>query len=203
MKNNNQSNRLIKWIVIALDFVILWIILYLSIDVFRVFDRWGEDKEHLFWLLCSVSLLLSETRFSTIIHQRQVGAGEILKRTTLLALTYTLLSYLLLRAFHFMSQVGWRLLVVGVVLLSVLLFARFLERWILKRIRSAGYNTRRITLVGNDEALQKLRDKLLGDPTHGYEVCGHFEDANEFVSTYQQSRRRTIPLRPSAGTASD
>mgnify|MGYP002525480857 FL=1 len=185
MKNNNQSNRLIRWLVIALDFVILWIILFLSIDTFNVFGRWEKNEEHLFWLLCTLSLLLSEMRYGTIIHQRQVSAGEILKRTTMLVIIYTLLTYLLLRAVHFMSRVGWRLLFIGMVLLVVLLLARFVERWILKSIRSAGYNTRRITLVGNDEALQKLKDKLLGDPTHGYQVSGHFVDANEFISTYQ------------------
>ena len=185
MKNNNQSNRLIKWMVIAFDFVILWAILFLTINTFHVFGCWDEDKEALFWLLNFLSLLLAETRFSTIIHQRQAGAGEILKRTTLLALTYTLLSYLSLRAVHFMTQVGWRLLAVGMVLLAVLLLVRFVERWILKRLRSAGYNTRRITLVGDDEALRKLKDKLMGNPTYGYKVCGYVEDPREFISTNQ------------------
>ena len=44
MKNNNQSNRLIKWIVVALDFVVLWVILFLSVDTFHVFGNWSEDE---------------------------------------------------------------------------------------------------------------------------------------------------------------
>ena len=182
MRNNNQSNRLIRGIVIALDFVILWIVLFLSIDTFDVFGHWERNEKQFFWLLCSLSLLLAEMRYGTIIHQRQVSAGEILKRTTMLVIVYTLLSYLSLRAVHFMSKVGWRLLVIGIVLLVVLLLARFVERWILKSIRSAGYNTRRFTLVGNDEALQKLRNKLLGDPTHGYKVCGHYDNVEDFLN---------------------
>jgi putative colanic acid biosynthesis UDP-glucose lipid carrier transferase len=154
--------------------------------------RWDEEKRITFWLLCNLSLLLSEIRFGTNIHQRQVGAGDILKRTVLLASTYTLLTYLLLRAVHFMSQVGWWLLIIGIGLLVVLLLARFVERWILKRLRSAGYNTRTITLVGNDEALQKLSDKLIGNPTYGYRVLNHFENAKEFLNENDGFDKLTI-----------
>ena len=182
MNNNNQSNRLIKWLVIALDFVLLWLILYLAIYRFQFFGHWDRDEMVLFWLLSTVAFLLSETRFSTIIHQRQVGAGEILKRTTMLVLTYTLLVYLMLRAVRFLSRVGWRLLAVGVVLLLVLLMVRLVERWILKSLRKSGHNTRRITLVGHDEMLKKLSDKLVGNPTHGYRICNQFDNAEEFLN---------------------
>ena len=168
MRNSNQTNRLIKWGVTALDFVILWCILWITIDLFPYYERWDEEKRMTLWILCTFSLLLAETRFGTYIHLRQVGAGDILKRTILLVSTYTLLSYLLLRAVHFMARIGWRFVIIGVGLLVVILLARLVERWILKRLRSAGYNTRYITLVGNDKALLKLRDKLIGNPTYGY-----------------------------------
>ena len=183
MRNNNQTNRLIKWVIIAFDFIILWLILWSVIDLFPAYERWDEDKRMTFWLLCTFSLLLAETRFGALIHKRQVGAGEIMQRATMLVGTYTLLSYLLLRAVHFMAHIGWRFVVIGVGLLIVLLLARFIERWILKRLRSAGYNTRHITLVGKDEALQKLSDKLIGNPTYGYRICHHYEDAEEFINS--------------------
>ena len=183
MRNNNQTNRLIKWVIIAFDFIILWLILWSVIDLFPAYERWDEDKRMTFWLLCTFSLLLAETRFGALIHKRQVGAGEIMQRATMLVGTYTLLSYLLLRAVHFMARIGWRFVVIGVGLLIVLLLARFIERWILKRLRSAGYNTRHITLVGKDEALQKLSDKLIGNPTYGYRIRHHYEDAEEFINS--------------------
>lgn len=192
MRNNNQTNRLIKWIVIAFDFVILWCILAITIDSFPTYERWDEEKTTTFWLLCTVSLLLAETRFGTLIHQRQVSAGDILKRTASLVATYTLLSYLLLRAAHFMARIGWRFLMIGIGLLVVILLVRIMERWILKRLRSAGYNTRLITLVGNNEALQKLKDKLIGNPTHGYRVHNHFENPEDFLDKYDGFDELTI-----------
>lgn len=189
MRNNNQTNRLIKWIVIALDFAILWGILWLVIDLFPGYERWDEEKSLVFWLQCTIALLLAEIRFGTVIHLRQVGAGDILKRTTMLVATYTLLAYILLRAVHFMSQVGWRFVIIGIGLLAVLLLVRVVERWILKRLRSAGYNTRNITLIGNDVALQKLSDKLIGNPTYGYRICNHFENVEEFLNDNKKTKR--------------
>ena len=190
MRNNNQTNRLIKWIVIAFDFIILWGILWLVVDLFPGYERWDEEKLLVFWLQCTIALLLAEIRFGTAIHLRQVGAGDILQRTTMLVATYTLLAYILLRGVHFMSKVGWRFVIIGIGLLAVLLLVRFVERWILKRLRSAGYNTRNITLIGNDVALQKLGDKLIGNPTYGYRICNRFENAEEFMNEDEKHKQK-------------
>ena len=175
MRNNNITNRLIKWIVIAFDFVILWCILWLTIDIFPSYEQWDEEKRMTFWLLCTISLLLAETRFGTYIHQRQVSAGDILKRTTMLVATYTLLSYVLLRAVHFMVRIGWRFVIIGIGLLVVLLLVRFVERWILKRLRSAGYNTRHITSLVNTMlalANENTRDLLKdAEETDARDIC--------------------------------
>jgi putative colanic acid biosynthesis UDP-glucose lipid carrier transferase len=134
--------------------------------------------------------LLAETRFGALIHKRQVGAGEMMQRATMLVATYTLLSYLLLRAVHFMARIGWRFVVIGIGLFVVLLLVRFVERWILKRLRSAGYNTRQITLVGNDEALEKLKKKLISNSTYGYRIRNHFENADEFISKNEKDIKK-------------
>ena len=143
-----------------------------------------------FWLLCTFSLLLAETRFGALIHKRQVGAGEMMQRATMLVATYTLLSYLLLRAVHFMARIGWRFVVIGIGLFVVLLLVRFVERWILKRLRSAGYNTRQITLVGNDEALEKLKKKLISNSTYGYRIRHQFENADEFLNKNEKEEKK-------------
>lgn len=170
MKNNNQSNRLIKWCVIALDFVALWLLLFFVVDTIPHSDLWDDDKESVFWMVCSVSLLIAEWRFSTIIHQRVVGANDILRRATLLVLTQTLLTYLLLRAIHFNARIGWHLLAIGIGMLLIIILLRLVERWFLKHLRRQGHNTRYVTLVGSDPEMQRLYGKLLHNPTLGYKV---------------------------------
>ena len=190
MRNNNQTNRLIKWAVIVFDFAILWCILWIAIDSFPAYERWDEEKSISLWLLCTISLVLAEARFGSILHLRQVGASEILKRTTILVAAYTLLAYVLLRAAHFMARIGWRFVIIGIGLLVVLLLVRFVERWVLKRLRSLGYNTRQITLVGSDASLQKLSNKLIGNPTYGYKICYHYENAEEFLNDYEKQNEK-------------
>ena len=182
MRNNNQSNRLIKWCVIALDFISLWVTLYIVLESFPAFERWDSDKLSVFWLVETVAMMLSEWRFSSTIHERQVGANQILRRTTMLVLIQTLGTYLLLRAIRFPSRMGWRLLFIGLGLLVILLSLRFFERWLLKYMRSKGFNTRYVTIVGNGTAVQHLREKLLQNPTLGYRVRGDYDQISEFVS---------------------
>jgi len=179
IRNNNHTNRLIKWIVIAIDFLVLWVLLYFVVGTISGSEKWSEDKERMFWMMCSVAMLIAEYRFSTLINERMVGASDILRRCTFLVMTQTLLSYLLLRAVRFMARFGWQLFFMGICMLVVLILLRFVERWLLKRLRRLGYNTRTVTLIGSDKELKHLYDKLISNPAYGYKVSGYFGDIEE------------------------
>lgn len=49
MRDNNQSNNLIKWIIIACDFVVLNILLAIFVNVFPQFDEWDVEKSSEFF----------------------------------------------------------------------------------------------------------------------------------------------------------
>ena len=176
INNNNYTNRLIKWLVVAIDFLVLWTLLYFVVGTISGSEQWNDDKERMFWLICSVAMLIAEYRFSTVIHERLVGAGDILRRCAFLVMTQTLLSYLLLRAVHFIARLGWQLFFMGACLLVILILLRLVERWLLKRLRRLGYNTRAVTLIGSDEELQHLYQKLISNPSYGYRVLGYYGD---------------------------
>ena len=174
IRNNNQTSRFIKWLITAGDFIVLWILLFLTTGNIPHADAWNNDKVHLFWMVCTFALIVAEYSFPTVVHQRTVGANDILRRCTLLVLTQTLLSYILLRAIHFMAHVGWHLLYIGLLMMAAIILLRFVERWLLKRFRRLGHNTRTITLVGSDKELQRLYDKLINNPALGYKVRNSF-----------------------------
>ena len=176
IKNNNYTNRLILFLIIAADFLVLWVLLYFLVDTIPHSERWDEEKEGAFWMICTFALIVAEYLFPSIIHERIVGANDILRRSTMLVTTYTLLSYLLLRAIHFMSRLGWQLFAMGVVLLVCIILLRFIERWLVKKLRQSGYNTRYVTLVGSDKELLHLYKKLTSNSTFGYKVCGIYGD---------------------------
>ena len=182
MRSNNQSNRLIKLCVTAVDFLVLWLLLYAFTAVNPGYDNWSEYNENVFWMACSAALLVGELRFSTIIAERRVGGNDILKRTTMLVSTQALAAYLLLRMVRFQVRIGWHLFALGIALWLVLIVLRLVERWLLKRFRSMGYNTRHVTLVGSARELDRLYKKLVCNPTLGYRVKGCYTEMEGEVS---------------------
>ena len=176
IRNNNYTNRLIQLLIIAGDFVVLWVLLYFLVDTIPRSEGWDEEKERAFWMICTFALIVAEYLFPSVIHERVVGANDILQRSTMLVATHTLLSYLLLRAIQFLSRVGWQLFAMGLVMLVSIILLRFVERWLVKKLRQSGYNTRSVTLIGEDEELLCLYHKLKSNPTYGYRVSHIYGD---------------------------
>ena len=151
IENHKYTNRIIKWLVVCGDFVVLWALLYWVAEIIPHSDRWDDDKCRTFWMVCTLTMIISEYCFSSIIHLRLVGGGEILRRNFMLVATQTLLSYLALRAIHFTYRFGWQLFLMGISMFMIIVLLRYIERWMLKRFRKLGYNTRKVTIVGADE----------------------------------------------------
>ncbi len=174
MRNNTRTNSLIKWCIIVGDFIMLNVLLVLVLYSRFNFFSGSDEEKRVFMLICNVAMVISESRFSTVIHERLVGVDSILKRVSMLVLIQVLVAYILLRAMQFDARVGIPLLITGVLMLAVFLPMRYLERWLLKLMRLKGFNTRTITLVGSCEELRKLHDKLKQDPTLGYKVISYY-----------------------------
>jgi len=176
IRNNHRTNRLIQLFIIAGDFVVLWVLLNYLVGTIPQSEDWNEEKGRVFWMVCTFALVVAEYLFPSVIHERVVGANDILQRSTMLVLAHTLFSYLLLRAIQFLSRVGWQLFAMGLVMLVSIILLRFVERWLVKKLRQSGYNTRSVTLIGEDEELLCLYHKLKSNPTYGYRVSHIYGD---------------------------
>ena len=184
MRNNDQSNRIIKWIVTVGDFVLLNAILVGFAYWHWRMKTWGDVRVDVFILVNNIALMLAMLKFSTIIHLRVVGAGEILKRIVGLTVVGAILAYLLLKVFAYNLPIGWLIWEIGTVFFVGLLFKRLAERWFLKLYREAGRNTRSVTLVGSDPELIGIFMKLRGDATLGYRILGYYgEESLSDVAT--------------------
>ena len=64
MGNNNQSNRLIKWLVMAGDFALLNAVMLAFAQWHWRMHSWPEGRIEIFLLVNNLALLLSEMRFS-------------------------------------------------------------------------------------------------------------------------------------------
>lgn len=176
MKNNNQSNRLIKWIIMVGDFVLLNLIILAFARWHWRMETWPNGRIEIFILVSNIAMMLSEMRFSTIIHLRLVSAGDVLQRIVGLTTLQTLLAYLLLKVFEYYLPIGYLLLEIGTCFFVSLVVKRYAERWMIKLYREAGRNSRAVTLVGSDSELVEVYHKLKNDPSLGYNILGYYGD---------------------------
>ena len=183
MTRNNQSNRLIKWLVMAGDFVVLNVLLQVFAYWHWRMQQWPEGRVEIFILVNNIALMLSMLRFSTIIHLRLVGAGDIIQRLVGLTTLQAVLAYLLLKVMDYDLPIGWIQWELGTGMFVCLVLKRYMERWLVKLYREAGRNTRMVTLVGSDPELVGVYRKLKDDPTLGYNILGYYgEDALKEVA---------------------
>ena len=176
MRNNNQTNQFIQWIVTIGDFLLLNVIILLATRYYWRVETWPERSLQIFILVNNVALVLSEIRFSTIIHMRLIGAGDVVQRLVGLSMCQTVLAYALLKIFDYYLPIGWLLLGIGTLFFILLIFKRIVERWFVRLYRSAGRNSRAVTLVGSDSELFEIYKKLVNDSTLGYKILGYYGD---------------------------
>ena len=178
MTRNNQSNRLAKWLIMAGDFVLLNAIIQIAGRWSWQVDNWPDRSLEIFILVNNIALIISQMKFSTIVHLRLVGAGEILQRLVGLTSFQAVLAYVLLKVFDYYLPIGWIQWGVDTVFFVCLVMKRLAERWFIRLYRQAGRNTRMVTLVGSDVELVNVYRKLINDATLGYKVLGYYGDDN-------------------------
>ncbi len=198
MGNSNQSSNIIKWLVIVGDFVLLNIIIYLVFKLLLSDQNWSEKDVDVFVLINNIALLLGQFFFSTIIYQRLIGAGDVIRRIVSLTLTQSVVSYVLFRVFGFSQPIGFVQFGIGTILFFSLVITRLFERWFIKLYREAGRNTRSVTFVGADPELINIYKKLQGDPTLGYKVLGYYADDELGSMTHAIEGRNETQIKESS-----
>ena len=176
MRNNNQSNKIIKWGIIIGDIVIMNLLLILVSKWHPQALLWSGNEKMMVKLVCNLALAMSEFKFYTVIHRRLVSSSDILSRIVWLTITQVVLAYLLLKIIDYMLPVGWMLFTLGSLFTVVLVIVRLLERWMVKLYRKAGGNFRTATFIGSDTELLNVYDRLMKDPTRGFRVLGYYGD---------------------------
>lgn len=187
MSNNNQSNSVIRWAVMFGDFVLLNVIILSFWQWHWLMNTWPEGRVEIFILVNNIALMLSEMRYSTLIHLRLVSAGDILKRIIGLSVTQVVLAFILLKVIDYELEIRLVLWWIGTVYFLTLLLKRFVERWFVKLYREAGRNTRTVTLVGSDPELLNIYEKLKSDATLGYNVLGYYGDESLLESLLEKT----------------
>lgn len=188
MRNNNQTNAFVQKSIIVGDFILLNLILLLFARYHWRIGSWEDNELEVFTLIANLALVISQMRFSPIIHKRLVGAGDVLQRIICLTALHAIVGYLILKIIDYDLPVGWLIGEINTVFFVSLLFKRLLERWFIRLYREAGRNTRMVTLVGSDIELVNIYRKLIDDATLGYKVLGYYGD-DKLIETIEKVER--------------
>ena len=156
MRNNDQTNKLIKWSVILLDFVVMNMLIWLFAKWHPTVLSWTTDKKDIFFLACNLAMVVSEYRFYTVIHMRRVVSSDILRRLICLTVSHSVLAFIVLKLLDYSMPVVKVLFLLDTLVFFILLASRIFERWALKRYRMSGGNYRSVTLVGSDPELLNI-----------------------------------------------
>ena len=177
MRQNDRTNMIIKWAVIAGDFVLLNMVIYAFCKLHADMATWKWGTQlRMFVIISNLALLASEGKFHSHIHERVVSAGDVVRNVMLLTMVQAAIAYIVMRHMMYWMASGRVLLQIGTVLFVSLLVLRLIERNAIKRLRRVGRNSRTVTMVGADSELRRLYDELLQDPTMGYRVQGYYAD---------------------------
>ena len=188
MKNNNQTNAFVQKSIIVGDFILLNLILLLFARYHWRIGIWEDNELEVFTLIANLALVISQMRFSPIIHKRLVGAGDVLQRIICLTALHAIVGYLILKIIDYDLPVGWLIGEINTIFFVSLLFKRLLERVFIRLYREAGRNTRMVTLVGSDIELVNIYRKLIDDATLGYKVLGYYGD-DKLIETIEKVER--------------
>ena len=182
-----QSNQVAFGAVYRLlDVAVILLLLEVAVAIFSV----GRSMEYLTLGLTAVILFLLFAE-STQLYRSWRGAA--LARNLTVASVAWVFACVLIFTIGFFAKVSeiYSRLAVGTWMLSTLISLnlwRTLFWHILRYFRARGYNTRKVAIVGINEASIHMRRQIDGNPELGYKFCGFFDDRcpARLVETYPE-----------------
>ena len=178
-RNNDNTNSLIKLMVMVGDVLILNLLIALFYWKHPELRSWDLRRAEVLWVVYNLALVAAFWRYSSITQLRIVSGSDILKRVFGLVVRETVIAYLIMKMIDVHQPVGWLIVSISACQMVILPIARLLERTLIKRFRQMGRNTRTVTFVGNDPELDTLYEKLIKNPTLGYRFNGYYGQPTE------------------------
>lgn len=172
---DNQNNRLLKYIVIVIDLLVLNLFAYLC--AVNIDNLHGYLMKTSYWLALNFAYILSVILFPPVLQLRRIGRLAVCRRALRTVVTFTCILLLFLLLLDSKAFVEWKY---GVLLFFayfiVLTVERLCGKAVLSYIRSRKSNIRNVVFVGDTPNLVELYDVMMTDPSYGYRVLGYFSD---------------------------
>lgn len=172
---DNQNNRLLKYIVIIVDLLVLNAFAYLCAHSIEVLHGYLEKTAY--WLALNFAYILSVIVFPPILQLRRVNRMSICVRALRTSFMFACILSLFLLLLQSNAFNEWKYGMLAAFIYFIVLAAeRLTGRSILEYIRSRKTNIRNVVFVGNTPNLTELYNVMISDPSYGYHVLGYFAD---------------------------
>lgn len=181
MSQSTKANNQIKTLVILGDFVILNILFYICRNQLGFCCLNGHGINSLVPLVISnIAMAVAQYFFSTVVHLRRAAPQRVLRQVTFFVLlqgvlAYAMSDFVFLYAGYPVPDILSFVRFTGILYCGVVL-SRYLERWVIKRYRRKGGNTRKVLFVGVDVSMLSVYNYLVSEPSMGYRVSGYYSD---------------------------
>lgn len=191
------SYTLVHKILILLDFALLFLVVWL----FSSYSGYLFVRPHAFWMASTLSLLLAEIGFPTVVHLHYQSFDKVLRRVTFLTLVFGFALYffcgfskLTIGNIVSYKAIAWVIAIMYVVLIVV----RFVEHLFIKSARSMGRNSRYLAFVGDVQSIKNLLPVINLNSTSGLKLCGYFSSEADaelsaimpYLGNYEKMKER-------------
>ena len=176
MKRNNRTNDTIKWAIIMIDFLLVNLLILLLLKYNPFMADWVGEQIRIFMIMTNIGLVISEYFNPPLVHLRLVSSTDILKRIPRLGVVMAVMAYFLMKGINVKFPVGYSMAILMVLFIIVVVFARSIERIIIKSFRKIGHNIRRAVFIGADSELLNIYTQLNDDASKGYQIVGYYAD---------------------------
>lgn len=178
MRQVSQINNVIKWMVVALDMLVLNL-LFLSFYMGRTtwMPHWDSGNIKELCVVYNLCYLFCVTIFPPVLQMYKVRPDEIVRRVFTTVVAFALLAEIS-TGFLDHALLDFEKNALYFTLLCILLFiSRLTSRFVVKQMRKMGRNTHSVVFVGANSNMLDLYGEMMGDPSCGYRVLGYFNDA--------------------------
>lgn len=180
MRQITQTTKVIEWLVVALDLIVLNLLLlafhFIKVEGFfyEISSVYSNFKE--LFIIYNLSYLLAISMYPPILQRNKVRPEQIVQRLFTTIIWFTLFAEIS-AGFIDHSLLSWRANISFFVLFLILLTCcRILSRSIVNRVRSMGFSTSDVVFVGANSNMIDLYYEMAATPSTGYRIRGYFND---------------------------
>ncbi|MBQ0072998.1 MAG: undecaprenyl-phosphate glucose phosphotransferase [Prevotella sp.] len=173
-----NKNSLIKWLVLLGDVLAYIVVVNIVATYFEDYTPLSiTHHKSIAATIGTVFLILYSLLFPSVIHKRRVMLPEVFVRNAIVTmLSQASFAYVWhLITYDSPNEINYNTIMV-LVLFSVMVLLRLIEKSFLGFIRSRGRNTRHILFIGSDPANINIYREIMADPTTGYHVLGYYSN---------------------------